>query len=337
MAPARATIFPAQGGQGDAAEEYRCPQGYVLVGFVGRTGTWIDQVGLMCSQVLAGYATGGVVAPPAKGGNGGTPNEQYCERDAAIRAIALKILYHRAGMTEKVFNSGTQAYRWEYVQTITFSCIRPKDGSPAQPHELSGSGRLLGNDLNMKDGTDVPDLNQTCPGNEYATGLNIRYGKHVNAVGLICGTIAPPVIQVVNPPGLLNPKPHAPSSPATTPAADFSHSANVVLSHLPPAGEPGGVAGPAPTMTGTFDTDLGVLVLTAAGGTYSTLDGRVTVTNVAGDFMDGTWTTSWSAQRCADGQYRGRFHFRFTQAGFIGTYGLCDGPITAGQWNGKRR
>ncbi len=96
-------------------------------------------------------------------------------------------------------------------------------------------------------------------------------------------------------------------------------------------------AQPAAAMTGTFDTDLGVLLLTATGGTYTTLNGHVTVTAVAGDVMDGTWTTSWSTERCADGAYRGRFRFTFTPGGFTGAYGFCDGPLTAGAWNGKRR
>ncbi len=94
---------------------------------------------------------------------------------------------------------------------------------------------------------------------------------------------------------------------------------------------------PRSAMTGTFDTDLGVLVLAGNEGTYSTLNGRVTVTGIAGDVMDGTWTTSWSTQRCADGAYRGHFRFTFDPAGFTGAYGFCDGPPTAGVWNGTRR
>jgi hypothetical protein len=107
--------------------------------------------------------------------------------------------------------------------------------------------------------------------------------------------------------------------------------------HGPVIGEPGGFAGPAPPMTGVFDTDFGVLTLTRSDGSYTTSDGRVTITKIYGDFMDGTWTQSTSSQQCVDGSNRGTFHFQFTKDGFTGTYGYCDGPTNAGPWNGKRR
>jgi hypothetical protein len=105
----------------------------------------------------------------------------------------------------------------------------------------------------------------------------------------------------------------------------------------PVVGETGGVAGPAPTITGTFDTDFGVLTLTARDGSYTVNNGHVTIEHIYGDFMDGTWSQSTSAQQCSDGTYRGRFHFKFTNDGFAGSYGYCDGPINAGRWNGTRR
>jgi hypothetical protein len=105
----------------------------------------------------------------------------------------------------------------------------------------------------------------------------------------------------------------------------------------PVVGEPGGFAGPAPTMTGVFDTDFGQLMLTSSDGMYSQKNGHVKITKIYGDFMDGTWSQSVSSQQCDDGSYRGTFHFRFTADGFTGTYGYCDGPTNAGPWNGKRR
>ncbi len=90
-------------------------------------------------------------------------------------------------------------------------------------------------------------------------------------------------------------------------------------------------------MTGTFDTDFGVLTLTPQGGTYSVNDGHVIVANVSGDVMAGTWTQSRAATRCADGTYHGAFTFRFNAQGFVGSYGYCDDPPTAGRWNGTRR
>lgn len=105
----------------------------------------------------------------------------------------------------------------------------------------------------------------------------------------------------------------------------------------PAIGEPGGFAGPAPEMAGAFDSSFGALVLTKTDGTYTYKDGRVTITKIYGDFMDGTWSQSQSGQMCADGTYRGTFHFHFTKDGFTGSYRYCDGTVNAGPWNGTRR
>ena len=97
------------------------------------------------------------------------------------------------------------------------------------------------------------------------------------------------------------------------------------------------VARAASATTRVFDTNFGVFTLTDHDGTYADSDGRVANLKVDGDSMDGTWTQTLSSHRCPDGSYRGSFHLQFTQDGFTGTWGWCDGPLTAGVWNGKRR
>jgi len=89
--------------------------------------------------------------------------------------------------------------------------------------------------------------------------------------------------------------------------------------------------------TGTFDTSFGVLTLTNQGGNYSTSGGRVTVTRLDGNIMEGVWEQSSASRRCANGRYYGKFTFTFAADGFAGAYGYCDEPINAGPWNGKRR
>jgi hypothetical protein len=181
---AQATVFPAQGGKGDRAEEYRCPAGYVLSGFYGQTGAWIDQIGLICSEVLPDMRLGRVTRLHVRGGIGGSPTEQYCVPDAGIRQIRARLLWKHV-----LENS-----RYLYVHTIQFTCARPRDGSPAGGGEFKGID--IGNQLNS-DLNDSWRTAELCPGNEYATGLNIRYGGHVNAVGLICETIAPAAPPIV--------------------------------------------------------------------------------------------------------------------------------------------
>jgi hypothetical protein len=163
-----AAIFPPVGGRGDRAEEVRCPQGRILVGFHGRTGGWIDQIGLICATFIRpALNRGGFARMPAKGGNGGARNEQYCSDDGAIRQIEVRVVDEK------------------FVWAVGFSCLRPRDGSNA------GSGSYRGN-LSGAHTTNFSGAAQGCTGSEYATGLTIRYGTHVNAIGLICGPVEDP-------------------------------------------------------------------------------------------------------------------------------------------------
>lgn len=177
--PAQATVFPPEGGKGDRGEEVRCPDGHILVGFEGRTGLWIDQISLMCARLMIpGFTTQDVVvlAPP-RGGIGGSREEKYCETNAGIRDINITF--------ERITDGGLA--RRAYVAGVDFSCTRPADGS------FKGRRRF-------GPGSKWPPTAQACPGSEYATGLTIRYGGHVNAVGLICSAIAnwPPTSSPAN-------------------------------------------------------------------------------------------------------------------------------------------
>jgi len=152
----------------------------------------------------------------------------------------------------------------------------------------------------------------------------------------ISGTVRSPMSVLTAPPSSVQlPSSHTAADSVTQRVGDGLHVPKPGGAMT--VGEPGGFAGPAPAMTGTFDTDFGVLTLNARDGTYAYKNGRVEIAHIYGDFMDGTWSQSESSQRCTDGTFRGKFHFRFTATGFTGSFGLCDGPIGAGQWNGKRR
>ncbi len=69
--PASATTFPAVGGFGDAAAVDTCPAGMYLIGLKGRTGSWVDQVQIVCAPVTpAVYGTGSSNQNPVSGGTG---------------------------------------------------------------------------------------------------------------------------------------------------------------------------------------------------------------------------------------------------------------------------
>ena len=185
------TVFPAKGGRGDAATELRCPRGYYLVGLKGRAGDWLDQVALICRRIdPPDYAGGAQTTTRAVGGGGGAPVEAYCPRGSAIRGIGAFI---------RVEDAVQKA-----PYGIVFRCQRPRDGV-LTGHFGIGNTDLLVDWDQIDPSKDYRYLKQNCPGHEYAAGLSVRHGQHVNAVGLICedfsdpNTTAPPVVMQFEP------------------------------------------------------------------------------------------------------------------------------------------
>jgi hypothetical protein len=171
-------VFAAYGGKGDRAEQIRCPDGYFLTGLHGKTGLWIDQVGLICHRFKGKpanrYGESRFVTP--RGGNGGAWNPRSCDKDLAINSIEGSVIVD--GSTLK------------YVRDIRFSCSRPPDGATA--NEVTFGGTYTPQSTSSPMAT-IPGITMAlgphhCRGDQYATGLNLRYGQHVNAVGLICNT-----------------------------------------------------------------------------------------------------------------------------------------------------
>lgn len=172
---ARATIFAAEGGKGARGEIVRCPDGYLLTGFHGSAGSWIDSIGLLCSEVRPpDYRSGDARKLSPRGGPGGSIVEQSCGTDGAIRTIRFSIFEegNLAGITPKVI--------WK----ISFECSMPRNGSDAGEGTFMGVSEIPGTGRDR-----IRDVVHQCTGSEYATGLSIRYGVHVNAVGLVCGAV----------------------------------------------------------------------------------------------------------------------------------------------------
>jgi hypothetical protein len=102
----------------------------------------------------------------ARGGQGGKPFHVWCPEIAEIQtihSIHLNLLGYK------------------YAGSITYVCKGRQTGAQLT-QRYGGSGW-------QRD--DLSNYVQSCPASQVATGLNLRYGKHVNAVGLICGTVDP--------------------------------------------------------------------------------------------------------------------------------------------------
>jgi hypothetical protein len=163
LAPASATTFPPYGGGGDASFSDTCPNGEYLVGLRVRSGLWLDQMAISC-RTLTGDL-GGPYYGPKRGGGGGGPSEGHCPGGYVI---------HNMNFTLTAGN--------RQVINFTFRCQSTTDKSKTSILQI-GSAATNNNPY---------PPGQSCPAVEAATGMNGRYGKHVNAVGLICGKLVVP-------------------------------------------------------------------------------------------------------------------------------------------------
>lgn len=169
VAPAKLsanTIFPAIGGSGDLQVADRCPAGMWLVGLKGRGGLWIDQVQIACSRLSADGMTaqGALWYGPARGGNGGAPQEYRCPVSAA------------AYMVTTTMTPGNRQ-----VKFVEVRCWHLKE------NRLYGNFWFNGGPASAGGGTSAKEPpSMICPPGELANGFAINFGVHVNALGLLC-------------------------------------------------------------------------------------------------------------------------------------------------------
>ncbi len=132
------------------------------------------------------------------------------------------------------------------------------------------------------------------------------------------------------------------NAPARSPAAPTPSTTTEIAATTPASSSPAPppLSGKAPAQnmltTGAFNSTFGAMTLDANGGRYAYSNGRIRIANATANTLAGVWEQDQSSQRCSDGRYWGRFQMQFTQAGFTGSYGYCEGPTTAGPWNGSR-
>lgn len=91
-------------------------------------------------------------------------------------------------------------------------------------------------------------------------------------------------------------------------------------------------------MSGTFDTELGPMVLVGGRGSYGRSNrGSITPTRIAGPVLEAAWEQpDMPISACTDGRIRGRVRFVFNSGGFTGLWATCDNAMNS-TWNGTRR
>ena len=137
-----------------------------LVGLKGRGGLWIDQVQIACSRLSADGMTaqGALWYGPARGGNGGAPQEYRCPVSAA------------AYMVTTTMTPGNRQ-----VKFVEVRCWHLKE------NRLYGNFWFNGGPASAGGGTSAKEPpSMICPPGELANGFAINFGVHVNALGLLC-------------------------------------------------------------------------------------------------------------------------------------------------------
>jgi hypothetical protein len=163
------------GANGDAGAKSECPAGQQLVGFSGRSGVWIDRIQIVCA---APQANNRMTSPAAVGGEfggaGGGRSDGFCPKDSAMTAMFIALTKND-----------------RQIAAITMECVSKVSGERFQVTFGNTSYvKHCGGGIGVGDCSVSLNTNQRCPANEVPIGINVRYGKDVNGLGMICGQAA---------------------------------------------------------------------------------------------------------------------------------------------------
>lgn len=161
-------VFDAFGGSGDRSGRPECDKGKYLVGVSIRTGLWWDQMRIVCAPARAGGALGpGEKAGLEYGGRGGgSPREYVCPEKTVMNGVYVILTKERQ-------------VAWVYLY------CSPDPLKDLRAEQVDTAGSRFAEGKRSK---------QMCPVGEAAKGFRVNYGKHVNALGLVCDAFTPPAV-----------------------------------------------------------------------------------------------------------------------------------------------
>jgi hypothetical protein len=174
-ASADKAVFTYYGARGDAGAQDECAKpNAVFVGVVGRRGAWVDQISVVCGMLSPEGWVSGQASLASRGGNGGgEAPSALCNPDELVTGITP---YRTKGSQIAAVSITCMNFRNNRTHTIGFGASSYYNAGPS-----------------MK-----------CASGSVGIGMTIRYGKHVNGLGLVCNdsrtvTTTPPA-PVVTPP-----------------------------------------------------------------------------------------------------------------------------------------
>lgn len=108
------------GGADSTAFEFSCGDGNIAVGFYGRSGAWVDALGLMCAPYQADGTLGEVFKTDTAGGDGGGMHDAPCPTDQALVGIEIS----RASHPVRLINPLCQTLaEWKIADTPSNAAI----------------------------------------------------------------------------------------------------------------------------------------------------------------------------------------------------------------------
>lgn len=150
------------GGVGDASAPEECGAGQYLVGVRIRSGAWWDQVTIACAAPLANGTFGPLAFGTPRGGTGGgEPTLYRCADNEVVISANLQ------------FTAGNRQVAHAILNCASEETLQYRHGVGV-PSIWAGSS------------DDGATVTQSCSPGEAATGFNVRFGAHVNALGMIC-------------------------------------------------------------------------------------------------------------------------------------------------------
>lgn len=169
------------GSRGDTGTDLRCSSGSFIVGMAGASGTNIDRIQIVCAKIAPdGFALPSSESSIVVGGSGGGAQSQSCPTRTYIDKFEVFLTLNK-----------------DQVYFLYVNCASPNGSDYAFSFGPDHVGTQV-----LRDGN--PYRFFACPPNMAVSGLTVRHGKHINAVGAICTTIvrqpAPPPVVVTPPP-----------------------------------------------------------------------------------------------------------------------------------------
>lgn len=192
---ALAIDLPLTGGPGGSPDRAECPRGSYLVGLAGRTGEWVERIAPVCAPWLQGSQTFGAPTVGKFLGTGGAGQEVQSELIAGMPGKVCRGINTNNLIAVQTWHIDTLRSQNRFVQYIEVGCrslTTPPDTGflTFGPRSADAEERVAG----------MGNLSP-CPVGEGIVGIHGRFGRFVDALGLICGPLpaSPPVTKLPSP------------------------------------------------------------------------------------------------------------------------------------------